>query len=95
MEELKESVDRCKDPVLTVKISLEQGAKAPMRAHPTDAGADLFANEKVVIPTNTWRNIHTGVHIEIPKGYFGLLQSKSGLNANNGITCRGVIDEGY
>ena len=78
-----------------VKISLDEGAKAPKREHSTDAGADLFANEKVIIPTNTWRNVHTGVHIEIPKGYFGLLQSKSGLNSRSGITCRGVIDEGY
>lgn len=78
-----------------VKISLDEGAKAPKREHSTDAGADLFANEKVIIPTGTWRNVHTGVHIEIPKGYFGLLQSKSGLNSHSGITCRGVIDEGY
>lgn len=78
-----------------VKIMLEEGAKAPERAHVSDAGADLFANEEVVVPRGSWVNIHTGVHVEIPRGYFGLLQSKSGLNINNGITSRGVIDEGY
>lgn len=80
---------------LKVKIKLEEGAKAPQRAYPTDAGADLFANETVIIKHGHWKNIHTGVHIEMPKGYFGLLQSKSGLNSKCGITCRGVIDEGY
>jgi len=78
-----------------VKIKLDKGAKAPKREYPTDAGADLYANETVLLKHGHWANIHTGVHIEMPKGYFGLLQSKSGLNSKCGITCRGVIDEGY
>lgn len=78
-----------------IKITLDKGAKAPERAHSTDAGADLFSTEDVFIPKNSYRTIHTGVHIQIPHGYFGLLQSKSGLNLKRGITCRGVIDEGY
>lgn len=78
-----------------INIMLEDGAKAPERAYPTDAGADLFANEEVVIPKGEYRNIKTGVHIELPHGYFGLIASKSGLNSKHGITSRGIIDEGY
>lgn len=78
-----------------VKIKLDKGAKAPVRAHSTDAGADLFALNDAFLPKGSFVNVHTGVHIEIPKGFFGLLQSKSGLNSKKGITCRGVIDEGY
>lgn len=78
-----------------VKITLEPGAKAPKREYATDAGADLFAYEEVTIPHGEWRNIRTGVHVELPKGYVGLLLSKSGLNTKKGITCRGVIDVGY
>lgn len=38
----------------------------------------------------------TGVHIELPHGYFGKIESKSGLNVKNGVvSCGGVIDEGY
>lgn len=78
-----------------VKIQLENGAKAPERAHKTDAGADLFAYHDAFLPKGSFCNVRTGVHIEIPNGFFGLLQSKSGLNSKSGITCRGVIDEGY
>lgn len=78
-----------------VNIKLDVGAKIPTRAYPTDAGADLYSIEDVFIPAGEYRTIKTGVHIQIPKGYFGLLQSKSGLNSKYGITCRGVIDEGY
>ena len=38
----------------------------------------------------------TGVCVEIPKGYVGLIKSKSGLNVKFGITSgHGVIDSGY
>lgn len=80
---------------MNIKISLEEGAIKPHRAHDTDAGADLFSNEELVIPHGEWRNVKTGVHIELPHGFFGLIASKSGPNTKNGITCRGIIDEGY
>ena len=96
MGTVKESVDKAKDPVLpTIKVRLEEGAMMPKREHLTDAGADLYANENMLIPHGEWRNIHTGVHIELPNGYFGLLISKSGLNTKKGITSRGVLDVGY
>lgn len=39
--------------------------------------------------------IDTGVHVEIPVGYVGMVKSKSGLNINENITSEGVIDSGY
>ena len=80
---------------IKIKISLDNGAKMPTRAHSTDAGADIYSAEDIVIPKGQWKTVKTGVHIEIPNGYFGLLASKSGLNSKHGITSRGVIDEGY
>jgi dUTP pyrophosphatase len=38
----------------------------------------------------------TGVHVELPAGTYGRLESKSGLNINYDIVCLGgTIDEGY
>ena len=39
--------------------------------------------------------INTGVHVQIPEGYVGMLKSKSGLNVNGDLTGEGVIDSGY
>ncbi len=39
--------------------------------------------------------IDTGVHVEIPEGYVGMLKSKSGLNVKQNILSEGVIDHGY
>lgn len=78
-----------------MKIKLDSGAFVPVRAHDTDAGADLRSPIETVIPARGSRVIDTGVHIQLPHGYVGMLKSKSGLNVKHGITSEGVIDEGY
>lgn len=67
----------------------------PVRAHETDAGADLRSPIDAVVPARGSCVIDTGVHIQLPHGYVGMLKSKSGLNVKHGITSEGVIDEGY
>lgn len=78
-----------------MKIKLDTGAKAPTRAHSTDAGLDLYSRETQVVPAKESAKFDTGVHVEIPYGYAGFLKSKSGLNVKYGITSEGVIDCGY
>lgn len=78
-----------------MKIVLDEGAKMPEFAHTRDGGMDLFAAERKVIRAGDFETIETGVHIQIPRGYVGLITSKSGLMGNHGLTCRGTIDEGY
>ena len=78
-----------------MKIKLDRGAFIPVRAHGTDAGADLRSPISALVPARGSFVIDTGVHIQLPHGYVGMLKSKSGLNARYGITSEGVIDEGY
>lgn len=78
-----------------MKIKLDRGAFIPVRAHGTDAGADLRSPIDTVVPSRSSRVFDTGVHIQLPHGYVGMLKSKSGLNVKYGITSEGVIDEGY
>lgn len=77
-----------------MKVSLDNGAKLPERAHQNDAGLDLFSLETKYISPKEYVRFETGVHVEIPAGYVGLLTSKSGL-MSKGITSRGTIDCGY
>lgn len=81
-----------------IRVQLDEGAIMPTRAHEWDAGMDIYTPygfEIKALEWAYWATIDTGVHIEIPKGYVGLLKSKSGLNVKNGITGEGVIDAGY
>lgn len=78
-----------------MKVMLDMGAVMPTRAHEYDAGLDLYAREDVILRPCTRAVLDTGVHVDIPRGYVGLITSKSGLMAKEGITCRGTIDSGY
>ena len=78
-----------------MKIKLDEGAKMPTRAYPTDAGLDIYARDTQIVPAKESAIFDTGVHIELPLGTVGMLKSKSGLNVKHGITSEGVIDVGY
>ena len=79
-----------------MKIMLDKGAFMPVREHAQDAGLDLRAKERVKIWPGMSAAIDTGVHIELPPGYYGKIESKSGLNVKyDVVSCGGVIDEGY
>ena len=79
-----------------MKVYLDRGAVMPTRAHGTDAGLDLYARRSADIPARGSAVFDTGVHIQLPHGTYGKIESKSGLNINSDIvSCGGVIDEGY
>lgn len=78
-----------------MKIKLDPGAFMPERAHSADAGYDLRSPIKGRIYAGEAVVIDTGVHVQIPEGYVGMLKSKSGLNVKHDIVGEGVIDSGY
>lgn len=69
----------------------------PKRAHETDAGADLFALWSGTIGPQKSAAIPTGVCVDIPAGYVGLVFSRSGQGKKEVrmANCVGVIDSGY
>ncbi len=70
--------------------------KTPTRAHEHDAGLDLYSREEKVILPGESEVFDTGVHVELPEGTFGKLESKSGLHIRFDIICAGgTIDSGY
>ena len=79
-----------KESNLTCRVS---GGSIPKYAHPGDAGADLTASQKILIPPRDRLLVTTGIHLEIPEGHVGLIWPRSGLAVKKGIDCgAGVID---
>ena len=70
-------------------------AKAPYRKYDDDAGYDLFAVSK--IETDKYVEYGTGIAIEIPKYYVGLVFPRSSVTEKDLIlkNCVGVIDTEY
>ena len=78
-----------------MNVIIDDGAFTPAFAHKTDAGADLRSPVEAVVPAHGSVVIDTGVHVEIPEGYVGMLKSKSGLNVKHNLIGDGVIDCGF
>ncbi len=60
-----------------------------------DAGYDLYATEEVTIAPGGRGSVPTGVHVEIPPGYVGLVKDRSSVASAGIHTLAGVIDAGY
>ena len=77
---------------------LRDDAVLPTQAYPGDAGLDLVACESVVLEPGRRALVATGIAVEIPEGYAGFVQPRSGLAARHGIgmvNSPGLIDSGY
>lgn len=59
------------------------------------AGYDIRCNKSGVILPLSRAIITTGLQIEIPKGYYGKIESRSGLASKGIISLGGVIDSDY
>ena len=77
---------------------LSEGAKVPTRAHPGDAGLDLYSTEELDLYPGERALVGTGIAVHIPRGYVGLVHPRSGLAVKHGITVLntpGTVDAGY
>jgi len=73
-----------------------KGDYLPQYAHKGDAGADLRAAEPKIIAPRSRELIATGISLELPLGYVGLIWPRSGLAVKRGLDCgAGVIDSHY
>lgn len=80
-------------------LRLDPTLPLPSYARIGDAGADLLARERALLAPGGGRAaVPTGVALEIPQGYAGFVQPRSGMALHYGVTCLnspGLIDPGY
>lgn len=79
---------------------LNEKAVLPTYGSEYAAGADLYAcnEEKIVIKPHETVLIKTGIAMEIPEGYAGLIYARSGIASKRGLAPAnkvGVIDSDY
>lgn len=84
---------------ISVKL-LRPGARIPTYGTEASAGADLYAcmQDKVEVGPGQNVMIPTGIAMEIPKGYAGLVFARSSMGAKRGLAPAnkvGVIDSDY
>ena len=85
----------------SVKVAihrLDPAVPLPRYALPGDAGADLHSAEAFTLKSGERKLVKTGLALEIPPGFVGLVHPRSGLAHRHGVTgvnAPGTIDSGY
>ena len=81
----------------TVKIKrLSPAVPFPAYAYEGDAAFDLCSAEDKTLAPGERHAFRSGLQLEIPEGYVGLIWDKSGVGIKGGLkTLGGVVDCGY
>jgi dUTP pyrophosphatase len=74
---------------------LSETAKLPTKAHPTDLGYDLYADETISIDGNSAIKIKTGIAVGFPEGWGGFIKDRSSMASKGFAVIGGVIDQAY
>ena len=75
---------------------LDKSVDLPSYAKKGDAALDIRSSEEYTLKPNERYTFKTGLKLEIPEGYAGLVWDKSGVAHNFGVHClAGVIDSSY
>ncbi len=78
---------------------LNENATIPSYGSTYAAGADLYSCEgQLVFAAGETKLVHTGIAMEIPNGYVGLIYARSGIATKRGLAPAnkvGVIDSDY
>jgi len=85
--------------MLQIKL-LDDGSIPPKRAHPEDAGLDLFYTGKrdIVIKAGAKSKVGTGFAMSVPAGYVAKIYPRSGLGTAKEIVLAnlvGIVDSTY
>jgi dUTP pyrophosphatase len=79
-------------------VRLDPDLPLPARAHPGDAGLDLYCTTDVVLAPGERAAVPTGIAIALPTGFAAFVHPRSGLALKHGLTmvnAPGTIDAGY
>ena len=80
-------------------IKIENGGQAPTYAHDTDACADIYASQDIIIPAHSCSTkVPTGLRIALPEGWVAKIAPRSSIGAKTGLRLSnsiGIIDADY
>lgn len=94
-----QAFDRYHTYAFELPIKLEDGGQMPTYAHDTDACADIYASQDVVIPAHSISNkVPTGLRIALPEGWVAKIAPRSSIGMKTGLRLSnsiGIIDADY
>ena len=83
------------DNMQTIFVEVMEGGRLPVKAHPTDAGFDLFSTSDIVLMQGAIVKHPLNIRMMLPDGSWARIETKSGLGSKGMLVFAGVVDQSY
>jgi dUTP pyrophosphatase len=93
--DISDQIKKLHEQVYKIEVEVLEGGKMPTKAHPTDAGFDVYATEDVVISHGAVTKHPLNIRMKLPAGSWARIETKSGLGSKGVLVYAGVVDEAY
>ena len=82
---------------MTVGILMEvkqlcHGGQLPMKSTPESVGYELWPSCDMILKSRTITSVHTGVRMDLPSGYVGIIYNKMGLAHDGIVVVSNILD---
>ena len=74
---------------------LSRDGHLPMKSAPESVGYDIWPSRDVVLKSRTVTSVHTGVHVDLPPGYAGVIYNKLGLAQEGIVIVPYILDANF
>lgn len=92
---IEAQVSAIREQAFKIEVQVEDGGKMPTRAHPTDAGFDLYATEDLALYPGQVKKTPLNIRLKLPHSTWAEITTKSGLGSKGQLVFAGVIDQAY
>ena len=72
-----------------------QGGHLPMKSTPESVGYKLWPSCDLILKCRTITSVHTGVRVDLPSGYVGIIYNKMGLTQDGIIIVSNILDTNF
>ena len=71
---------------------LSRDGHLPVKSAPESVGYEIWPSCDVILESRTVTSVHTGVHVDLPLGYAGIIYNKLGLTQEGIVVVSYILD---
>ena len=74
---------------------LSHDGHLPMKSAPESVGYEIWPSCDVILKSRTVTSVRTGVHVDLPSGYAGVIYNKLGLAQEGIVVVPYILDANF
>jgi dUTP pyrophosphatase len=92
---IRDAMKKIQEECFKIEVEVCEGGKMPTKAHPSDAGWDLYATSDITLYPGQIIKHPLNIKLALPRSTWAEITTKSGLGSKGQLVYAGVIDQAY